>query len=88
LPDYYDGISEPMDFFRMKRKISNGCYRSIDHLGVDFLLMCHNAQSYNEENSLIYRDSVMLQEAWETAKQRVLANQPSNGGYSVVSLYY
>ncbi len=85
LPDYYEEISEPMDFLRMKRKMTNGCYGSIDQFGADFLLMCRNAQTYNEDDSLIFRDSVLLQEAWETAKQRVLAQQPGNGRFPSIT---
>ena len=37
----------------------------------DFMLMCKNAQNYNEESSLIYEDSVALLSVFTNARQRV-----------------
>ena len=35
------------------------------------MLLCKNAQNYNEESSLIYEDSVVLQSVFTNARQRV-----------------
>lgn len=34
------------------------------------MLLCKNAQNYNEESSLIYEDSVVLQSVFTSARQR------------------
>lgn len=35
------------------------------------MLLCKNAQNYNEESSLIYEDSVVLQSVFTSARQRI-----------------
>lgn len=37
----------------------------------DFFLMCHNAQKYNEEASIIYEDSIVMQSVFCTARERI-----------------
>lgn len=37
----------------------------------DFMLLCQNAQIYNEEASLIHEDSIVLQSVFTNAKQRI-----------------
>lgn len=37
----------------------------------DFMLLCQNAQIYNEETSLIHEDSIVLQSVFSNAKQRI-----------------
>ena len=46
-------------------------YVSIDELEYDFILLCKNAQKYNEEESLIYRDSVALEKVFHDARNDV-----------------
>lgn len=35
------------------------------------MLLCQNAQIYNEETSLIHEDSIVLQSVFSNAKQRI-----------------
>lgn len=37
----------------------------------DFMLLCQNAQIYNEEASLIHEDSIVLQSVFTNAKARL-----------------
>lgn len=71
LPDYYEVIKKPVDFKKIKNRINNHRYRSIDDLQDDFMLLCRNAQIYNVEGSLIYEDSVILQSVFTSARERL-----------------
>lgn len=46
-------------------------YEDINDLEKDFVLMCHNAQEYNEEASVIYEDSIVMQSVFCTARERI-----------------
>lgn len=46
-------------------------YEDMADLERDFMQLCHNAQMYNEEASLIYEDSIVLQSLFTNAKQRL-----------------
>ena len=41
------------------------------------MLLCRNAQIYNEEASLLHEDSIVLQSVFTNAKQRI-ENDPSD----------
>lgn len=43
----------------------------------DFTQLCQNAQTYNEEASLIYEDSVALRGVFEAARTRYSNETPS-----------
>ena len=72
LPDYYKMIKEPMDISRIWFKIEDGEYNDILELEKDFEILCKNAQKYNEDGSLIYQDSVILQTVFEKAKNELV----------------
>lgn len=60
-PDYYEVISEPIDFLEIESKIKAEQYGSESDLIKDFKLMFSNCRQYNEENSTIYEDANMLE---------------------------
>lgn len=60
-PDYYEVISEPIDFLEIENKIRNEQYRTEQELINDFKLMFSNCRTYNEENSTIYEDAALLE---------------------------
>lgn len=62
-PDYYEVISEPIDFLEIENKIRNEQYNSENDLIRDFKLMFANCRHYNEENSTIYEDANLLEKA-------------------------
>ena len=41
--------------------------------------MCQNTQKYNEDGSLIYEDSIVLQSVFTSARER-LEEEPEEGG--------
>ncbi|XP_043204672.1 transcription activator BRG1-like isoform X1 [Amphibalanus amphitrite] len=80
LPDYYEVIRKPMDVRRIVHKIDESKYGDLDDLAGDIMLMCKNAQQYNEESSLIYEDSIVLERVYHSARRQAdqyLAQPPS-----------
>ncbi|XP_075163393.1 ATP-dependent helicase brm [Haematobia irritans] len=73
LPDYYDIIKRPVDIKKILQRIEDCKYADLDDLQKDFVQLCHNAQIYNEENSLIYLDSVEMEKVFVNARQRITA---------------
>ena len=46
-------------------------FTDFDDLERDFMQLCKNAQTYNEEASLIHEDSIVLQSVFTNARQRL-----------------
>ncbi|KAM3877589.1 polybromo 1, like isoform 3-T3 [Diretmus argenteus] len=71
LPDYYATIKRPIDMERLRSHMAAGRYQDVDSLVEDFALMFNNACTYNEPESLIYRDALVLHRVLlETRKQQ------------------
>ncbi|GFG36133.1 hypothetical protein Cfor_02751 [Coptotermes formosanus] len=60
-PDYYEVIKRPIDLERISQKLKSSQYESLDDMVSDFVLMFDNACKYNEPDSQIYKDALMLQ---------------------------
>ncbi|KAM9443718.1 protein polybromo-1 isoform 2-T3 [Clarias gariepinus] len=60
LPDYYLAIKRPIDMERIKSHMLANKYQDVDALVEDFVLMFNNACTYNEPESLIYKDALVL----------------------------
>ncbi|KAM7402216.1 hypothetical protein PAMP_017478 [Pampus punctatissimus] len=60
LPDYYATIKRPIDMERLRSHMATGRYQDVEALVEDFALMFNNACMYNEPESLIYRDALVL----------------------------
>ncbi|XP_044019978.1 protein polybromo-1 isoform X3 [Aphidius gifuensis] len=60
-PDYYEVIKHPMNMEKIAASLKNSLYDSIDDLVSDFILMFDNACKYNEPDSQIYKDALILQ---------------------------
>lgn len=71
LPGYYEIIKKPVDLRKIKQRIKDHKYRSLDDLENDIMLLCKNAQTYNVEGSLIYEDSIVLQSVFTNARERL-----------------
>jgi len=63
-------------------------YVDFDDLEKDFGQMCKNAQLYNEEASLIYEDSIVLQSVFTNARQRLEADGESDDDKGKYLIYY
>lgn len=59
--EYYEVISEPIDFLEIESKIRTDQYSSEQDLIKDFKLMFSNCRQFNEENSPIYDDALSLE---------------------------
>merc|ERR1712241_884769 len=71
LPDYYEIIRKPVDISKIQQRIDDDKYDDMDALEKDFMLMCKNTQQYNEDGSLIFEDSIVLQSVFSNARERI-----------------
>uniref|UniRef100_H2SQN8 Protein polybromo-1 n=1 Tax=Takifugu rubripes TaxID=31033 RepID=H2SQN8_TAKRU len=60
LPDYYIAIKKPVDMEKIKSHMLANKYQDVDALVEDLVLMFNNACTYNEPESLIYHDALVL----------------------------
>nr|XP_055068904.1 polybromo 1, like isoform X2 [Misgurnus anguillicaudatus] len=80
LPDYYAAIKRPIDMERIRSYMVQGRYQDIDSLAEDFILMFNNACTYNEPESLIYRDALLLHRAFLEARRRIEEEEEGDEG--------
>ncbi|XP_014664625.1 PREDICTED: bromodomain-containing protein 7-like [Priapulus caudatus] len=59
-PGYSIIIRSPMDFRTMKKKIESGDYVSVAEFKTDFKLMCDNAMTYNNSETIYYKAAKTL----------------------------
>merc|ERR1712106_575964 len=71
LPDYYEIIRKPVDIAKIQQRIEDEKYEDMDGLERDFMVLCKNTQHYNEEGSLIFEDSIVLQSVFTNARERL-----------------
>jgi len=71
LPDYYEIIRKPVDIAKIQKRIEEFSYEDMNALEKDFMLMCKNTQQYNEDGSLIFEDSIVLQSVFSNARERI-----------------
>ncbi|KAL0478700.1 hypothetical protein AKO1_008268 [Acrasis kona] len=64
-PDYYDVISDPISLNQIKQAILSSQYTSVDDMRDDVLRLCSNAQTYNDEDSEVYKDSIMIMDEFD-----------------------
>ncbi|KAH9643153.1 hypothetical protein HF086_010605 [Spodoptera exigua] len=68
-PDYYELIKNPIDMEKIAHKLKNNVYGSVNELASDFILMFDNACKYNEPDSQIYKDALILHRVCLQTKQ-------------------
>jgi hypothetical protein len=73
-PTYFQVVSSPMDLTTMKRKLSDGSYKSSNEFVDDFYLICDNAIKFNGESSLFAFIALDLKN-WITEQYR---NKPTS----------
>merc|ERR1712228_47591 len=73
LPDYYEIIKKPVDIAKIQQRIDDEKYDDMSALQKDFMLLCTNTQQYNEDGSLIFEDSIVLQSVFTNARERLEA---------------
>ncbi|KAF0756848.1 hypothetical protein AaE_004471 [Aphanomyces astaci] len=60
VPDYLDKISTPMDFSTIQEKLSRREYASFDEFKIDVVVVFNNAQNYNMEHTVYFRQATTL----------------------------
>lgn len=68
-PDYYELIKTPIDMEKIAQKLKNNVYQTVNELASDFILMFDNACKYNEPDSQIYKDALILHRVCLQTKQ-------------------
>ncbi|XP_048403261.1 protein polybromo-1 isoform X5 [Stegostoma tigrinum] len=71
LPDYYLTIKKPIDMEKVKSHMMSNKYQDVDSLVDEFVLMFNNACTYNEPESLIYKDALVLHKVLLEAKKEL-----------------
>merc|ERR1719509_252131 len=71
LPDYYEIIRRPVDIAKIQQRIDDEKYDDFSAMQKDFMLLCENTQKYNEDGSLIFEDSIVLQSVFTNARERL-----------------
>merc|ERR1712013_205473 len=71
LPDYYEIIKRPVDIAKIQQRIDDEKYDDMSALERDFMILCKNTQHYNEDGSLIFEDSIVLQSVFTNARERL-----------------
>ncbi|XP_077556575.1 protein polybromo isoform X3 [Haemaphysalis longicornis] len=80
-PDYYEVIKKPIDMERIAtRLLKNNQYDSMDDLLADFVLLFDNACKYNEPDSQIYKDALILQRIALQTKMELSSEELEDGG--------
>lgn len=62
VPDYAAVITHPMDLSKMRSKLRNGMYATLDDLENDFNLMIQNCLLYNNKDTIFYRAGVRMRD--------------------------
>ncbi|XP_037562920.1 protein polybromo-1-like isoform X6 [Dermacentor silvarum] len=80
-PDYYEVIKKPIDMERIAaRLLKYNQYESMDDLLADFVLLFDNACKYNEPDSQIYKDALILQRIALQTKMELSSEELEDGG--------
>nr|CAG4638384.1 EOG090X04G3 [Cyclestheria hislopi] len=59
-PGYSQIITKPMDFSTMRQKIDENEYKTLQEFTDDFVLMCNNAMTYNQPDTIYYKAAKRL----------------------------
>uniref|UniRef100_A0A0K8SQJ5 Bromo domain-containing protein n=1 Tax=Lygus hesperus TaxID=30085 RepID=A0A0K8SQJ5_LYGHE len=59
-PGYSKTITHPMDFSTMRQKIEDNAYSSLNEYITDLKLMCNNAMTYNQSDTIYYKAAKRL----------------------------
>lgn len=76
-PDYYEVIKNPIDMERIAYKLKNSNYSTLEEMVSDFVLMFDNACKYNEPDSQIYKDALILQRLCLQTKMQLCEDEES-----------
>ncbi|XP_044158018.1 protein polybromo-1 isoform X2 [Bufo gargarizans] len=78
LPDYYVTIKKPIDMEKIRSHIMANKYQDIDAMFEDFVIMFNNACTYNEPESLIYKDALVLHKVLLETRRDIEGDEDSH----------
>ncbi|KAI9337591.1 SNF2 family N-terminal domain-containing protein [Zopfochytrium polystomum] len=78
--DYYKMIARPMSLAMITTNVDTRRYNSVDEFQVDVETMFKNARQYNEEDSEIVRDAAVMEQVFEAAITKAMAEGPGGEG--------
>ncbi|XP_073430416.1 protein polybromo-1 isoform X6 [Dendrobates tinctorius] len=78
LPDYYVTIKKPIDMEKIRSHIMANKYQDIDAMCEDFVIMFNNACTYNEPESLIYKDALVLHKVLLETRRDIEGDEDSH----------
>ncbi|KAL7062634.1 hypothetical protein AAHC03_0883 [Spirometra sp. Aus1] len=79
LPSYYEFIKKPIEMQEIAKNLLQGVYQSFDEFMADLFLMFDNACSFNEPDSQIYQDTLILHRVALAKRNMVLSAAFSSG---------
>ncbi|XP_043938271.1 transcription activator BRG1-like [Protopterus annectens] len=79
LPEYYELIRKPVDFKKIKERIRNHKYRSLNDLERDVMLLCQNAQTFNLEGSLLSQNYLLFFPIARSVKVKIKLGKRERG---------
>ncbi|KRY78261.1 Protein polybromo-1 [Trichinella pseudospiralis] len=82
-PDYYDVIKKPIDLQKIQSRIMLGQYERLDALVADLALVFDNACKYNDPESQIYKDALMLQRVMLLKQTELQSDEKARGSVDV-----
>ncbi|XP_053148168.1 protein polybromo-1 isoform X1 [Hemicordylus capensis] len=78
LPDYYLTIKRPVDMEKIRSHMMANKYQDIDAMVEDFVMMFNNACTYNEPESLIYKDALVLHKVLLETRRDIEGDEDSH----------
>ncbi|KAG8430346.1 hypothetical protein GDO86_017944, partial [Hymenochirus boettgeri] len=78
LPDYYVTIKRPIDMERIRSHIMANKYQDLDAMCEDYVTMFNNACTYNEPESLIYKDALVLHKVLLETRREIEGDEDSH----------
>ena len=74
LPDYYKTIKNPIDIEKINSKREKFVYKHFDDFIDDIILMLENCCQYNEPNSSLWFDSILLMKFTLDTSRKIMLN--------------
>ncbi|KAM5148764.1 protein polybromo-1 isoform 3-T3 [Mantella aurantiaca] len=78
LPDYYLTIKKPIEMEKIRSHIMANKYQDVDAMCEDFVIMFNNACTYNEPESLIYKDALVLHKVLLETRRDIEGDEDSH----------
>ena len=70
-PDYYEKIKEPMDLMTLEKGVESGKYKKKETFEKDLRKIFNNARTYNKPNTVIYKNSYIIENFIEEDLKRL-----------------